>query len=82
MNSKEHELMIHLLAAQFKFSMTLFEILKSRDLAKDSDLAAFYELVRSGDVGAQDHQFREMYSELARSLGVQIHQPGDHPPSS
>lgn len=67
MTQQEHTLMINMFAGQYHLIMTLFEILKSRGLATDDDLAPFSELVPS-PISTQ--KLRELYLQRAQSLGV------------
>ncbi len=72
MTQQEHAFLRSLMFAQFRFSMTLFEILKSADLAHDSDLAPFYELMTHEASEASKEEFFAMYQQQAESCGLRL----------
>ena len=69
MTKQEHNLTMGMMAGLYQFSMTLFEILKSNDLASDDDLPAFSALVSESEASGN---FAALYRQQAESLGLRI----------
>jgi hypothetical protein len=72
MTSKEHTLIVHMFARQTILIKSILEMLKSRDVLEDDDVAAFEALVRE-----TEHQDREIlhatvnqYTKYAEGLGL------------
>lgn len=74
MTHKEHQLIVGILAKQLQLIKALTEALKSADILKRGDFAAFVALATSG-VGTSDdliNQAEKMYLDLAIPIGVEV----------
>jgi hypothetical protein len=69
---QEHRFVMLMMGSQYTLTMTLFQILKSRDLAEDADLAPFYDLMKHEAPDTSLQGFFAMYRQQAESCGLHI----------
>ncbi len=73
MTQQEHALVMGMMAGLYRYSMVLFQILKSNDLADEKDLPAFSALLNESGVPPVDvRSFVELYRTQAKELGLQL----------
>jgi nucleoside phosphorylase len=66
---QEHRLIVTMLAQQMQFSMTILDILKSREVLKDDyDVDAFFSLPQAPE--ALIRAVGDSYQQIARQLGL------------
>jgi hypothetical protein len=72
MTPKEHALMVTILSTQLALNKAVMEILNSRGLVENGDLAAFLALVREHQnaSGPLAEAARQLYVSVAQRLGV------------
>jgi hypothetical protein len=74
MRTREHMLIITMLAKQTQLIRTLFEILKSRELIEGDDVDAFEAFLLSDPASTERvlETTKDRYLKAAKSLGVVI----------
>jgi hypothetical protein len=70
MTNDEHTLMIMMFAKQAQQIKVLFEVLKSNDLIKDDDIAAFTDIVQITSTRALSEETYDQYAFFCDKLGT------------
>lgn len=68
MTQDEHRLIVTMLAQQMQVSMMILEILESRDVLQNDDLAAFSSLPQPAAPAIE--RVAAFYEQVSQSLGV------------
>ncbi len=71
MTKQEHMLMMSMFATQLQLTLTLANLLKSREIATDDDLRAFADLTLQSGAAAME-AIMVVYDKAAQAAGVTI----------